>query len=231
MQDTEVRPPAHRPEGRGTSLATALVALIVLAVAAVVVLRLADVSLPNPFSETPKENPNAVVLAELKDQSRFVAASGRFQTLIDSEQDADFLPDALKGSRQLYVAEGDVDGYVELHGLTEDDLKVSDDGQVLTVHVPPAQLGRPRLDPANTRLVFRERGLLDRLGEAVGGGDPTDQQALLQRADQKITEAAARSELAKRTEENTVTFLRSVFSGLGYREVRVVFDGPTATER
>jgi hypothetical protein len=222
---------ARSPQRRGTPLLVVLVGVVVVAVAGVVLLRLVDVGVPNPFSETAKENPNAVVLAELKDQSRYVAASARFQTLIDSEQDADFLPDALKGSRELFIAEGEVDGSVELSGLTEDDLKVSENGEVLTVHVPPAQLSRPRIDPDATRLVSRERGLLDRLGDAVGGGDPTNQQALYQRAEQKITEAAQRSELTQRTEENTEKFLESLFEGLGYREVKVVFDGPRAEQR
>jgi hypothetical protein len=217
--------------GRGTSIITFIIAAVLLVVAAVVVLRLADIGLTNPFSETHKENPNAVVLAQLRDQSKYVAASGRFQTVIDSEQDADYLPDVLKGSRELFIAEGEVDGSVELSKLTEDAIKVSDDGQVLTVHVPPAQLSRPRLDTGATRLVSRERGLLDRMGDAIGGGDPTNQQALWQRAEQKINDAAAQSDLSRKTEQNTVTFLRGLFSNLGYREVNVVFDGPTAEAR
>jgi hypothetical protein len=223
---------SRRPHrGRGLSAIAFVTAAVLLVAAVVVVLKLADIGLTNPFAETARENPNAVVLAELRDQSRYVAASGRYQTLIDSVQDADYLPDALKGSRELFIAEGDVEGSVELSGLTDDDLKVSEDGKVLTVHVPPAQLSKPRIDHEATRLVSRERGLLDRLGDAIGGGDPTNQQALYQRAEQKIADAAARSELTRRTEENTVAFLKSLFGGLGYSEVKVVFDGPTAEQR
>jgi hypothetical protein len=222
----------HRAtRSRGVSFVVTALAVALLAIAVVVLLRLAGIGITNPFSETARENPNAVVLAELRDQSRYVAASARFQTVIDSEQDADFLPDALKGSRELFIAEGEVDGSVDLSGLTENDIKISDDGAVLTVHVPPAQLAKPRLDTNATRLVSRERGLLDRVGDALGGGDPTNQQALYQRAEQKITEAAQQSELAERTEENTETFLRSLFGGLGYKDVRVVYDGPRAGER
>src|SRR5688572_29053917 len=126
----EKAPSTHQ---RGISLIAVVVAVALVAIALFVVLRLAGVGLTNPFSETTKENPNAVVLAELRDQSRYVAASARFQTVIDSEQDADYLPDALKGSRELFIAEGDVDGSVEFSGLTENDLQVSEDGQVLTV--------------------------------------------------------------------------------------------------
>jgi hypothetical protein len=206
------------------------VGLVILFAVVAVVMRVADIGLPNPFGETHKENPNAVVLAELRDQSKYVAASARFQTVIDSEEDADYLPDVLKGSRELFIAEGDVDGWTEFTGLSEDAVQVSPEG-VLTVHIPPAQLGKPRIDPGATRLVSRERGLLDRMGEAIGNGDPTNQQALNQRAEQKITEAAQRSELAHRAEANTETFLRSLFGGMGYHEVHVVFDGPRAENR
>jgi hypothetical protein len=229
MVATKTRREGH--EGRAFNVLTIAVAALLVVVAAVVVLRLAGVSLPNPFAETHTENPNAVVLAQLRNQSKYVAATARFQTLIDAQEDAQFLPDALKGSRELFIAEGDVDGSVDFGRLAEDAIQVSPDGQTLTVHVPPAQLGRPRIDTNATRLLSRERGLLDRLGEALGGGDPTNQQALWQRAEQKIGEAAARSELTQRTEENTAMFLRSLFGGLGYREVKVVFDGPTTGER
>jgi hypothetical protein len=227
----QVRQERQGKRERGVSFLTVIIAAVVVLVAAVVVLRLADVGLPNPFSETEKENPNAVVLAELRDQTRYVAATGRFQTVIDSQQDADFLPDALKGSREVFIAEGEVDGSVDLAGLTEDAIQISEDGKVLTVHVPPAQLSKPRLDTDKTRLVSRDRGLIDRLGDALGGGDPTNQQALYARADQKIADAAAQSDLSRKTEENTVTFLRSLFSGLGYQDVKIVFDGPTAEQR
>jgi hypothetical protein len=221
-----------RPRSRRLSavVVTAVGAFIVVVLVALA-MQLFDVSLRNPFAETTKENPNAVVLAELRDQSRFSAASGRFQTLIDSEQDANFLPDAIKGSRSLFIAEGDVEAYTEFGGLTEGAVQVSPDGKSLTVHVPPAQLGPPRLDPAATRLVSRERGVLDRLGDAFGGGDPTNQQALNLRAEQKIAEAAQRSDLAKRAEENTEKFLRGLFAGMGYQDIRIVFDGPRATDK
>jgi hypothetical protein len=233
MTATRARRGTRRREARqrGGELIALLVVIVVLAVAAAAFAKVTGFALPNPFGESHKENPNAVVLAELRDQSRFVGANGRFQTVIDSEEDADYLPDVLKGSRTVFVAEGDVDGWTEFSGLTEDAIQISPEGDVLTVHVPPAQLSPPRIDPAATRLVSRDRGLIDRVGDALGGGDPTNQQALQQRAAQKITDAAARSELSRRAEENTEKFLTSLFEGMGYKQVHVVFDGPRAEAR
>lgn len=229
----EERDRGERRRGVGRSIGAVLAALalgvLALVIAGVVLVR--RVGLPDPFAETTKENPNAVVLAELRNQSRYVAASARFQTVIDTTQDADYLPDVLKGSREIFIAEGDVDGWVDLGKLPEGAVQVSPEGDTVTVHVPPAQLGDPRIDPAATQLVSRERGLIDRVGDALGGGDPTNQQALYKRAAEKITAAAERSELRARTEENTEKFIRSLFSGMGYRDVKVVFDGPRAQDR
>jgi Protein of unknown function (DUF4230) len=199
---------------------TALVVLVAL------VIWISPLEFPNPFSETHKERPNSVVLAELRDQSRYVAASARFQTVIDTQEDADFLPDFLKGSREVFIAEGDVDGSVEFSGLTEDALQVSADGKSVTVHVPQPELSKPRIDQDATRLVSRDRGLLDRAGEALGGGDPTNQQALYQRASEKVADAAGQSELRRRARENTEKFLRSFLRAVGYEQVTVVFEGP-----
>jgi hypothetical protein len=223
--------PTRRAPPRLRTLAVLVVAGAIILLLASLVLRIGGIELSNPFSETRRENPNAVVLAELHDQSRYVAASGRFQTVIDTTTDADYLPDAIKGSREIFVAEGDVDAWTEFSGLTERSLQISEDGTAITVHVPPAQLGRPRIDTGATRLLSRERGVLDRVGDALGGGDPANQQALYQRAEQKIAEAAAQSELARRGEENTQKFLRTLFEGMGYRNVTIIIDGPSAANR
>lgn len=199
---------------------------VVLVVAAVLISRFRTPQVPNPFSETHKENPNAVVLAELRDQSRFVAATGKFQTVLDDQQDADYLPDWLKGQRVLFVAEGDVDASVEFGGLADNAIDVAPDGKSVTVHVPQPELSPPRLDPNNTRLVTRDRGVLDRVGDALNGGDPVDQQALYKRAEEKVSDAARQSDLQQRARENTERFLQSLLRGLGYQQVTVVFDPP-----
>jgi hypothetical protein len=222
----------RRAAARGRSRsALAFVTVLALVIGAtVVVVKLTDFELRSPFSTTRREHPNAVVLAELRDQSRYVAATGRYQTILDVQVDVDWVPGVLSGSREIFVAEGDVDGWVDLSGLTEDAIDIGPDGDTITVRVPPARLSDPRIDPAATRLVSRERGLVDRMGDALGGGDPTNQQFLYQRASEKISEAAARSELSRRTEENTATFLRSLFEGIGYRTVTVEFDDQAADQ-
>lgn len=194
----------------------------------VVVLLVGPWSLPNPFGSTEVERDHAVVLAELEDLSRYVAATGRFQAIVDIEQDADYLPDFIKGERVIFVAEGDVEAYVDFSGLDEDAFEISDDGRRITITVPEPQLTEPRIDPEKTEVVASDRGLVDRIGDALTSGDPSPDQELYVRAGEKIATAASESDLRDKARENTESFLRSLGEGLGYEEVVVVFEDPAA---
>src|SRR2546430_16273322 len=100
-----LRGPRGQARGRIATAALVVVGALVLLAGAAVVVRGAHFDLPNPFAETHRENPNSVVLAQLRDQSRYVAATARFQTSIDTEEDANYLPDAIKGSHETFIAE------------------------------------------------------------------------------------------------------------------------------
>lgn len=189
----------------------------------VAVVLLSSLSLPNPFATTTVEHENAVALTELRDLARFEAASAGFETVVDREEDADYLPDAIKGERVTLVVGGEVGAYVDFAGLADDAVVVSEDGRTVTVTVPEPALDAPRLDHDRTRVVSRERGLLDRIDDAVTGGDPVDDQVVYQRAEDKLSEAAALSDLSERARENTGQFLTELLTGLGYEQVVVQF--------
>jgi hypothetical protein len=182
--------------------------------------------LQNPFGTTTRERDNAVVLARLEDLSRYEAATGRFQTLVDQEQDANLLPDWVKGERTVLSAEGDVEAYVDLGGLDEDAVVVSDDGRAVTVHLPEPALQEPRLDLGATRVVARDRGLIDRIDDALTSGSPSVDDRLYERAEEKLGLAAADSDLRVRAERNTTDLITDLLSSAGYERVIVVFDSP-----
>jgi len=195
--------------------------------AGAVVALLAAVGGMNPFATTTTEQDDAVVLAELRDLERFEAATGRFTTTIDQDEDADLMPDVLLGERVVFQAEGDVDASIDLRGLDEGDIDVAEDGTV-TIHLPPPTLEAPRIDTATSRVVSRERGILNRLGDAVTNGEPTDDQPLYDRASEKLAEAATRSDLEERAEGNARTFFTGLLGEVGHQDVIVVFDAPSA---
>ena len=200
---------------------------VVVGFGLVVLLFLATpLSLPNPFGTETKERPNSVVLAELRDLSRYVAITGRFTTIVDIEEDARWLPDFVAGERVVFLAEGDVEAYVDFSGLDGDALDVSEDGSSVTVTLPTPEVSEPRLDLEASRVSSRDRGLVNRLDDFFTTGSPTDDGDLYRRADEKLAEAAAESDLRERAEGNTRQFVEGLLRGAGYDEVTVVFVDP-----
>ena len=177
----------------------------------------------NPFTSHTTEHHDGVVLAKISDLARFEAATGRFETIVD-EQKSSKLPDWATGERVVLDAQGDVTASVDLSKLPSDAITMSGDGKSATVHVPAPVLEQPRLDPSTTRVVARERGLVNRLGDAVSGSNPTNDQGLYQRAAEKLTAAADQSDLQARARANTERFLRDTLGSVGVTNVTVVFD-------
>ncbi|WP_229900371.1 DUF4230 domain-containing protein, partial [Streptomyces capoamus] len=99
------------------------------------------------FGTDTHDRSGPALLKSIQDMSRYDAASGNFQVVVDLEKDARFLPDALRGTRTLYVGAGTVDAYVDLGRVGERDVRVDKDRTSATIRLPHARLGRPALDP------------------------------------------------------------------------------------
>ena len=79
------------------------------------------------------------------------------------------------------------------------------------------------LDPATSRVVGRERGLLNRIADALQD-NPADDQELYQLAQAKLNQAAKTSDLARRGQENTRQMLTTLAGSLGFSDVTVTFE-------
>jgi len=204
----------------------AIMALAAIGAAlALAVALMAGVSSLNPFATKRSEHADSVVLTKIQDLSRFEAASGRFTTIVDQQTDTK-LPDWATGDRVVLDAEGDVSASVDLSHLPTDAIELSSDGTSATIHVPEPVLDAPRLDPDATRVVARDQGVLNRLGSAISGSNPVNDQPLYQRAAEKLADAAGQSDLQDRARANTEKFLQSTLAASGVTHVTVVFDAP-----
>ena len=180
--------------------------------------------LENPFGTEEVDRTGPAVLQALQDVSRYEAATGEFQVLVDVENDAAYLPDVVRGDRTLFLAQGTVDASVDFACITDDAIRVAEDGSV-TVTLPAAALSEARIDPDTSRVVDRDRGVLDRIGSALSD-DPTDDTDLYARAEDRLGAAAAEAGLADRAEANTRRMLEGMLRPLGYDDVTVVFQAP-----
>jgi hypothetical protein len=224
------RPPGWPPPGRRSRVR--LVAGIVLALVLFVAvsglsgLRLWP-SFPNPFATRQVDRSQPVLLKAIEDLAVYKAASGHFQVVVDLEESSRGIPLLIKGQRTLFVAGGSVDAEVDFSGLKEGAIKVSPDGKRVDITLPRARLTTATVDPEQSRVFSRERGLLDRLGSVLSD-NPTSERELYRLAGAKMQAAAVESDLKARAEQNTRSMLQSMLRSLGYGEVTVTFRDPPA---
>jgi hypothetical protein len=118
-----------------------------------------------------------------------------------------------------------VDAAVDFSGLSRDPkaVQVSDDRRSATITLPAPTLSDPRIEPDRTRVYDRDRGVLDRVEDAVSDR-PGDEQPLYQLAEDKLREAAAAEpELRETAERNTRAMLEGMLRALGVERVTVRF--------
>ena len=178
--------------------------------------------LPNPFAAETVDRSRPALLRSIRDLSELHAASGHFEVIVDLERDT-ALPSEVLGERTLFVAVGDVDAVVDLGGVRERDVTVSDDRRAATLVLPRPRLAEPQLDVAQSYVYSRERGVLNRIGD-VFGDDAGAERELYVVARRRIAEAAgAGSGLVPRAERNARGVLGGLLRSLGFERVEIRF--------
>ena len=206
---------------RGSTALLVLAGLAALAVIAVLLL----IGPLNPFGTDTEDRSQPVLLKSLENLSDYHAATANMQVVVDVEEDARLLPSFIKGERTLFVAAGTVDAAVDFRGLAKDPdaVKVSDDRRSVKLTLPAPKLLEPQLDPDRSRVYDRDRGVLDRVEDAVSDR-PGDEQPLYQLAEDKLAAAAAADpKLLQTAERNTRSMLEGLLRGLGFRNITIDF--------
>jgi len=180
-------------------------------------------SIPNPFGTETVDRTQPALLQSLADLSEYHAATGNFQVFVDTEKESRYVPSFIRGERTVYLGSGSVDAIVDFSQLDERSVQVSPDRKTVTIVLPAPTLADPAVDPENSRVVSRDRGVLDRIGSAFSD-NPTSERPLVIAAQQKMRDAAAASDLRAKAEENTRKMLEGLTRALGYTNVSVSFN-------
>jgi hypothetical protein len=182
-------------------------------------------ALQNPFGGRTTDRSQPALLKSIKDLSRFTAAEGNFQQIIDVQKDNKYLPDFLVNDRTLFVAVGTVEAYVDFGQIGQGAITESGDHKSVTIKLPAPQLTRPNLDHDKSYVFAQQQGLFNQLGKLFEN-DPNKLQELYKKGEERLAEAARSGELAQRAEKNTRAMLEQLLRSLGYTSVTVNFASP-----
>ena len=133
--------PIRRVSRRMPGWAKAVSAVVLVLVVFFAGIRLSVLpGLKDLFGTETHDRSGPALLQSIQDMSRYDAASGNFQVVVDLEKDTKYLPDAIRGSRTLYIGAGTVDAYVDLGKVGKNDVTVNGDRTSATLRLPHAAL-------------------------------------------------------------------------------------------
>ncbi len=211
--------------GRIGAVVTVIVGLVVLALVLSAVHLLPQ--LRNPFGETTIDRSQPVVLKSISQLSRYEAASGSFEVVVDLQSHS-FLPSFIEGSDTLFVGQGTDIAYVDFSQLKGQAISVSANRTAVTVALPKAQLEPAVLNVHQSYVYAQQQGLANRIGNFFSG-NPNNQQKVYEAAQTKIQNAAKSSQLLTEAQKNTQSMLTGMLKSLGFQQVTVTFgDGGRA---
>jgi len=201
-----------------------IVAAIVAVIVLIVVLSAVHLlpQLRNPFAETTTVRSQPVILKSITSLSRYEAASGSFEVVVDLTKRTSLIPSFLEGSETLFIGQGTDIAFVDFATLKNAAIAVNKDRTSVTVTLP-----KPRLEPAvlnvsQSYVYAQQQGLFNRIGNFFSG-NPNSQQQVYQIAQQKIQTAARQSPLLTEAQKNTEGMLTGMLTSLGFQHVTVNF--------
>ncbi|HYX94949.1 MAG TPA: DUF4230 domain-containing protein [Geodermatophilus sp.] len=191
--------------------------------------QVADWLSDRPLGQDVVDSSTPPLMLALEDLSEYHAATGTFQVVVEREVDTRYVPSVISGESVSFLATGTADAYVDFTGLDAGRVTLSPDGTSASIALPASRLGEVRIDPAASRVLDRDRGLVERVGDALGD-NPVDDSELYALAEDRLATAATQSDLRERAETNTRDMLTGLARSLGVQQVEVTFDQPADEE-
>ena len=174
----------------------------------------------DPFGSRTVDRSGPAVLEQVRDLQDFTAAEAEFVQDVDIENDVRFVPGFVAGERVVAMATGTVEATVDFSGLDEDSVTVSTDGKSISLLLPEPVLGDADVDESATRIISRQRGIVDRVADAAAS-NPFDDAEVYEAAAQKLNEAAADTDLVATARDNTEEWLETFLAAAGFDTVVV----------
>jgi len=212
---------------RRTSRSSSVAAIVGLGIAAVAVLLVLSAvhllpQLRNPFGQTTTVSSQPAILKSITELSRYEAANGEFQVVVEIATHDGILPSFLAGSDTLFVGQGSDIAYVNFSNLKGNAITINQARTTVTIKLPKPQLETPTLDVSQSYVYAEQQGLMNRIGNFFSG-NPNSQQRVYIQAEKKIAAAAKASALVATAQRNTTAMLTSMLTSLGFQHIAVTY--------
>ncbi|HXB49325.1 MAG TPA: DUF4230 domain-containing protein [Streptosporangiaceae bacterium] len=207
----------RRAASRVAAIAAAVVAIIglLLVLSAVHLLP----QLRNPFRTTTTVHSQPPLLKSITSLSRYEAASGSFQVVVELSKQTAFLPSFIAGSQTLFIGVGTDIAFVNFGHLKGSAIRVTA-GHTVTVTLPKAQLEPAVLNVGQSYVFAEQQGLISRVA-GFFSGNPNSQQEVYILAQRRIQYAARSSSLLADAQRNTTAMLTGMLTSLGFRHITI----------
>lgn len=150
------------------------------------------------------------VISQIRGLSRLETVNYQLEKVVTGKSSGP-LPDLLTSDKILLVAHGEVVAGVDLSRLKPEDVRIVSD--TVTIRLPKAEVLFTRLDNEKTYVYDRQTGIFSK-------PDPNLESELRRVAEDEILNAALEDGILDKATENARTVLRTLVTGLGYKEVR-----------
>ena len=178
--------------------AIAAVLLLIVVLSAVHLLP----QLRNPFAQTTTVRSQPVILKSITNLSRYEAASGSFEVVVDLTKRTSLLPSFLAGSETLFVGQGTDIAFVDFSQLKSGAIAVNANRTSVTVTLPKAQLEPAVLNVNQSYVYAQQQGLFNRVGNFFSGNPNSQQQVYQTRPAEDPDRGPAEPAAARGAEEH-----------------------------
>jgi hypothetical protein len=226
---------SHTPYSTGGGCANAVLYIVIGAIAVLIIVLLAGNQLLSRFtgglpqqvqrivaSPTPTIRDRGGTIQQIRALNRLETQSFAVERVIDARIERGNPLDVLLGDRLLLIASGDVIAGVDLSKLTPNDVRISEDGESITLNLPPSQIFQATLDNERTRVYDRQQGIF-----APENKDLETQAR--QQAEAEILKAACEGNIMQKAADEAKRSMEQFLKVLDFKSVTVnVSAGPCA---
>jgi hypothetical protein len=207
--------------GRLLTRAAAIAAAVTAVVGLLLVLSAVHLlpQLRDPFRTTTTVRSQPPLLKSITSLSRYEAASGSFQVVVELSKQTAFLPSFIAGSQTLFIGVGTDIAYVNFAHLKGSAIRVSA-GRAVILALPKAQLEPAVLNVSQSYVFAEQQGLINRVA-GFFSGNPNSQQEVYILAQRRIQAAARSSSLLADAQRNTTAMLTGMLTSLGFRHITI----------